>query len=542
MTATGLLDRAEKAASARGRRGPTTGRPDAPKRSGAVVRRWLPLALAGVLLSASAAAFWASSRPVTYTATAIVRIDGSPQGSAEVALTRPQLEARRLDFEAADARRTVESALGVSSLGAVSASLDLDNALVTLAVTSDSAAIAVAGAGGLVEEVATRSRADQIRELQRELEQNRVLFEENDQLLSVRVAELDRLRGAGLDDEAAALERLMWHTSNRRTFRDQQIAALEADIALATGRVVIVDIPSAATENRADLLAYAIGGAAVGIAVGAILLSQLARPGRRLHSIEELAEITDLPLLATIPRLPKAHSSRASSMVAGQPTAPQAAEAFRFARTAVGIAAAGRRARIIAVTSAEPEVGKTVVTANLAAAGASGGAKVLVVDGDLLSSTSAEALGLHAAVNTLPHVLAERDIGWPISTVDLASGVGVDLMARTDLAAFTEQRPEIASSDVRRLFDASTSDYDMTLVDCPPVLAVADSIPLSVAADAAVIVVRLGRTRHRELAETLERLDRADAAVLGIIATHVPDADSLATYDLTSAQPAQDQP
>jgi len=505
-----------------------------------VIRRWLPVAVALVIACAAIAAVWALTRPVSYTATGIVLIDGSPQGSAEVALTRPQIEARHLDFETRAVRQAVTAQLG-PDFGSISTSIDLDQAIVTLEVTSSEPELAVSAVRAVVGESAARSQADQVAELERELAQAQALFAVNDRLLNERVAELDLLRSLDQLDQAAAVERMMWHTSNRRTAQDQRGAALEADIALATGRGVVIDLPDSATENRPNAALYGAGGGVLAAAVAAIAISGLARPGRRLEAVDDLDAVTDLPVLATVPHFARRFSRRDTSLVVGRADAGAEAEAFRFARTAVGLAAASRGAQTIAITSPEPNSGKTVVTANLAAALAGGGTSTLVVDGDVLSSATAEALGLQGGANSLPYILAGRDVGLPITTVGLPSGATVDFLGRTDIAPWSAPRPELTTSDVGGLLAASTTDYDTTLVDCPPVLAVADSVPLCAAADATIVVARVGSTTLRELAETLDRLRRAGVSVLGIIATRVPDSDAVATYDLTSAYRPEDR-
>lgn len=492
------------------------------------LHRWGALVLALGIAGAVAGWFWASSRTVSHTAAALVIIDRAPFGSLETGVSRPQFEARAREAEGADIAAAVGERLGVAPTAiSVDTDLDLDTALVTISVSADNPDLAVAAANLVVEELAERSRLDQVTELERAREQSQSLFEVNDRLLNEHVQEVRELRRDGLDDEAAAVERMMWHVSNRRSSYRDAVADLDTDIAVAEGRIVVSDLPEAASDDSANRPLYAALFGIAAAAAGAVTVTGLAGRSDTIATLADLESAApDVDLLAQIPTIASAVGNRAGSLVCGATDPGDEAEAFRFARTIIGLRLDGVGAHSLSLTSAEPGAGKTVTAANLAVAVAAAGSSVLLADGDVLSSTSAEALGLADGVSTLPHILDGIDVGWPITTVTTPDGTTVDYLGRTDLEPWTGRRTEVTTQEVRRLLHESSAEYDIAILDCPPVLAVADSIPLCAAADTTVVVVRLGATRRADLTRTLRRLHQAGVTPLGIIATDTPSSAS----------------
>jgi receptor protein-tyrosine kinase len=81
---------------------------------------------------------------------------------------------------------------------------------------------------------------------------------------------------------------------------------------------------------------------------------------------------------------------------------------------------------------------------------------------------------------------------------------------------------------MRTLLAKARAEYDVVIVDAPPLLPVTDGALLSAQADGAILVVRRGKTTKDQLAEAYQRLVSVDAKVLGAVLNMAPErgADS----------------
>jgi|GEM_PF-378092 len=197
------------------------------------------------------------------------------------------------------------------------------------------------------------------------------------------------------------------------------------------------------------------------------------------------------------------------------------AEAFRMLRISLAFSW-GDGPRTLVVTSAAPQEGKTLIAANLAVAFARGGARVLLVDCDihrprlhrvfrasrtpglmdLLRSGSADSL-LPAAVN---------------HRLDAIRRTGVDRLSLLPCGANAQQTPELLEpATLRGLLKALRVDFDVILLDTPPVLVSADAATLAASADGVLMVVRAGHTDRRAAELARNRVVSAGGRVLGAV-------------------------
>ena len=195
--------------------------------------------------------------------------------------------------------------------------------------------------------------------------------------------------------------------------------------------------------------------------------------------------------------------SKVVAQIAEQGSAPlgqhRAVEAFRMVRTRAvhALDAADGRAQVVAVTSPRQGDGKTLVSINLAIGIARQPHRhVLLIDGDLRRPGIAKALGLQPSLGFSDYLsgaasLEEAAVAAPGGRLFIvpqvkAVGHSSELLANGVLAglAKTVQRKH--------------PDWTV-VIDCPPILAVDDTLVIMRAAEKAVLVVREGRTRRSEM-------------------------------------------
>lgn len=260
------------------------------------------------------------------------------------------------------------------------------------------------------------------------------------------------------------------------------------------------------------------------VAVGALVLALLA--GLVAEQLRGAVETTDeveqrvgARALVGIPALrrkhlrnmPKRNRTPTAYMLAKRMS--PFAESFRVLQTAIQLADSPKR-KVVAVTSAMPGEGKTTVSLGLARVAAIGGQKSIIIDCDIRMRALNNLLEIDPQ-GGLQDVLAGK-IAWrDIVGRDEASGAHV-----LPASAMTS-KDFFGTGAMETLIRELEEEYDLIVLDCPPVFAVADARVVASLADSVVIVARSGKTPARAIQVAIEQLDLAGANVLGVALNRV---------------------
>ena len=194
------------------------------------------------------------------------------------------------------------------------------------------------------------------------------------------------------------------------------------------------------------------------------------------------------------------------------------AEQYRILRTNLQSLRLRQSPKVIVVTSAVNGEGKSVTAANLALTLArQENLRVVLVDADMRKSTVHKWLGLGEHPNGLSTILAH---GGELdgSLVILKEPPLTVLPA----GAHPEHPAELLESlNMKRLLATLKAQFDVIIVDAPPVLAVSDPGILAAQADGTLLVVRAGKTQRKTVLAAQELLKKMRANVLGCVLTHV---------------------
>ena len=188
-------------------------------------------------------------------------------------------------------------------------------------------------------------------------------------------------------------------------------------------------------------------------------------------------------------------------------------------------AGGARGVRSLLVTSAMPGEGKTTLTAKLATIHAMHNRRALLIDADLRRPTAHR----HTHVPLCPG-LAEVSRGehtWRDAVVQ--SGLNPMLDVLPAGAASARSYDDIAHLLPRILAEAG-ADYDLVLVDGPPLLSFADPMHMASAVDGVLVVVSADKTTRRAVASMLLTLKRVRANLIGIALNRVATPSEAATY------------
>jgi polysaccharide biosynthesis transport protein len=507
-----------------------------------LLRRWKIVMLVALLISAATYVYYHREAP-SYTATTSVLLQGSSLQSVRGPATPPGDPARTSENQAhltmtpavaqLAARRLDHKGDPLDLLALVEAIPDPDSDILTIEATAAdpqrAADVANAFARALVQLGTAR--------LRKEAEKASAAIEH-------------RLEQLAPTRENKDVRRNLQSQLKRSTVIETVPPREARQVASA------VPPPTASSPRPAR---NAIFAGALGLILGALLVYGLEGLRRRLPS-SHAEEAYALPLLAAVPLdRPAATEARHGAGLPASLTEPA-----RTLRTALNHGASNGRPRTILITSAIQGEGKSIVTKSLALGFFQGGARTLVIDGDLRRSSMHEFFdvdpepGLSDVLRTgSPLEKSVRPIAGDMEfaretttiSVDAAAeprpnssrngatrtGSPVDWHAAVDLlpggSRTSDPAALLGTAGMTRVLSEAANSYDVVLVDSPPLLAVSDAIPLARAVDGVIVVTRSDYTTidaAQSLRQALERLP--DVTLIGLVANGLRDSEYPTRY------------
>ncbi|BDU17051.1 polysaccharide biosynthesis tyrosine autokinase [Lysobacter auxotrophicus] len=261
-------------------------------------------------------------------------------------------------------------------------------------------------------------------------------------------------------------------------------------------------------------------------------------------------ELLGLPVYASIP-----FSAKGKQIVAQPGTAARrdgkqrllafrspsdlAMEALRTLRTSLHFARFEMKNNMLMIAAPSPGVGKSFVCANLAVTMAQAGQRVLLVDADMRRGT------LHLALGTRADGGLSELISGRIDEIQAVRKVG----GTENLSFITRGTIPPNPSELlmhprfTALLDKLAQQYDIVVIDTPPVLAVTDAAVIGHHVGTCLMVVRWGLNQQREIALAKQRLEQNGVEVRGAIFNAVQKRGSgQYAYTYYDYQPMKDEP
>jgi capsular exopolysaccharide synthesis family protein len=245
-----------------------------------------------------------------------------------------------------------------------------------------------------------------------------------------------------------------------------------------------------------------------------------------VRTTEQAQIISALPSLGMIPlgskstnngngskRLSLTSSKEVFELVTQVRPQSQMAESYRALRTSLLLSNLGAPPKVIMVTSARPQEGKTTTAINSAIVLAQKGVRVLLVDADLRRPSVHKTLGMGPR-SGLSNVLTGN------TTLEQAVTVSPILPNLFVLPAGSpppNPAELLASSHMRDVLNELREQFDHVVIDTPPTLSVTDAVVLSPRVDAIILVIRSGQTTKQALRRARDILMQVNAHVTGVL-------------------------
>jgi capsular exopolysaccharide synthesis family protein len=263
------------------------------------------------------------------------------------------------------------------------------------------------------------------------------------------------------------------------------------------------------------------------LAAGAALLSDVL--DNTVRDPDQVARLMNADVIGSLPAvkdwrrrlspLPGAHpatAALASRAPAPEPALSNYEEAIRALRNSILLTDFDQRLRSILLTSASPSEGKSTVAAHLAATHASQQKRTLLIDGDLRRPSVHRLFQVPNSVG-LSNVLLQQ-ISWRDAVIRIGEPGGLDILPA---GPATRRASDLIGMGLADLIEEATRDYDLVVLDAPPLLGFAEPLHMATVVDGVIVVARAGDTSRKALATVLGTLKRLRANLVGVVLNEV---------------------
>lgn len=320
----------------------------------------------------------------------------------------------------------------------------------------------------------------------------------------LRIENLQPELTALLEDQRLAQSRLSTLLARRNE--------VSVDAELSGGGIVFQTQATPAQRTNPSSRAYAAFAGVIGLMLGVAIAYSLAIWRRRVSSPEQPETILRAPSLGTVPAFDVV--VRTAVPVANAPDS-RPAEAFRFVMAALesqlfrpGSSRQGHGEKMVLVTSASAHDGRSTLVANMAIAAARSGRRVLVLDADFVTQGVTQILlpDSPPRVGITEVVIGASSLENAVKEAQLVPGIELHLLSRgSDLMGAQDI---FGSLEAAELLDRVREQYDLVLVDSPPLPTVGYATTLARLSDGVLVVVP-----HRTQVSKLEELNRRLALI-----------------------------
>ena len=485
-------------------------------------RKWVVVLV--TLVGAGAAFGLSVVQTKKYTATAEILLQPSQSvqlnqaSSGSPALTPTDVQTEVQLVTSAPVKAAVAKALGTTQAPAVSVTPVGQTNVIDVAATDHSASRASRIANSYANSYITFRRNQEVNDLLAAAGQIQSKISDVD----TQIAALDaQLATAPASQQASLTAQRTALVNQEAAFKAEQ-AQFQVTSALQNGGAQVVTpavtptSPSSPRPKR-DL---AIGGA-VGLILGIGLAFGLEYLDDSIRTKEDLEKAgAGLTVLGLIPEVSSWKDEETPHLTALSAGASSSAEAYRALRTSIQFVGIDRPIRVLQMTSPSAQEGKTTTLANLGVVLAQAGQRVAMVCCDLRRPRLHEFFGLDNRVGFTSVLLGHSS---------LADAVQPALPDQDHLWLLASGPPPpnpselLASPLTGEVLRTLASEFDMVLVDSPPVLPVTDAAVLSAHADATLLVAVAGLTTGKQFERAVEVLGQVNAGLVGTVLNGVVD-------------------
>jgi len=256
-------------------------------------------------------------------------------------------------------------------------------------------------------------------------------------------------------------------------------------------------------------------GVLLGIFLGVAVAFLLEFLDDRLKSKDDLERLLKIPVIGLIPRA-KGKDTQSVALLSHSDPRSALGEAYRSVRTNLLFATREGAPKILQVTSALPSEGKSSTATNLATTFAQAGKKILLVDCDLRKPVLHQRFKLENTEGMSNFLTMQAEAVKLIRSTEISN---VYIITSGPLSPNPAEL--LLSERMGDLLKLVPTEFDMIILDSPPIMGLADALILSNWASATLLVTAFGESRKKPLQDAFQRLKHVNAHVLGTLITKV---------------------
>lgn len=298
-------------------------------------------------------------------------------------------------------------------------------------------------------------------------------------------------------------------------------------------------------------------GLVVGFLLGVTAVLIMENLDTSIDTIEDVEKYLELPVLAVVPHIHPRDGAQGSSgfsfslprgdslddarrrMVIFHPTQSSFAEAYHTLRTnlRMNIKPGMRPGPVVGFTSAGISEGKTITGANFCLTAAQTGLKTLFIEADLRRPFIQKLLGIPREPGITDCILKDKPLMECTKNISdfLVGELGADRFLNfpgmENIRILPPGPPPLNPADVlgSQKFDQILSEaraqFDLVVVDCPPVMLFADALLIGPKTDGLVLVYKAGRTARGALKRAKDQLSNMRTKLLGVVLNDLRASD-----------------
>lgn len=187
-------------------------------------------------------------------------------------------------------------------------------------------------------------------------------------------------------------------------------------------------------------------------------------------------------------------------------------EMYHILSANLNFASIDDKVRSLVVTSSTPGEGKSTVSSNLAVVTAQAGKKTIIVDGDLRKPTVHRVFQVSNLIGVTNVLLKEFELS---DAIQKSSIQHLDVLTSGPIPP--NPADVVGSEAMRTLIASLTSQYELVIIDSPPILSVTDVRLLARAVDGLLFVVGSGIVKRQALTKAQEALQLSGTRILGSV-------------------------
>ncbi|MEA2434731.1 MAG: tyrosine-protein kinase [Actinomycetota bacterium] len=324
---------------------------------------------------------------------------------------------------------------------------------------------------------------------------------------------IEAARNANDEASIAPLETERSVLSARLGVLQQRLDEAQASTLQISGGEVLEEAAVPGAPVSPNHTTNGVLGAFLGLFLGISIAFLREHLDDRFRSRDEVERAIEAPVLANVSKFPVPKGRKDNYLALVEDPAGAASESYRNMRTNLEFIVTQQGISSVLMTSPSAHEGKTVTTSNLAAAMATAGRRICIVSADLRRPTLEGYFGAEVNVGLSNWLQGEADENMPI--VQRTKVPNVDIVTSGRIP----KNPAELLTSVRlpQLLARLESEYDLVLVDSPPVLPVADAVIVASHVGGAILILNAVTTKRSPAIHAREQLERVGCQILGSV-------------------------